>query len=76
MGPQGGQVHRLRLQLLEDPRLDATGAGCRALAQLPGGRSELLFRPCPALQLGWLLQVDGLLQHPPGDTPVRTGGSL
>ena len=74
LGPQGGQVHRLRLQLLEDPRLDASGAGCRALAQLPGGRSELLFRPCPALQLGWLLQVDGLLQRPrPAPHPLLAG---
>jgi len=55
---------RRRLQLLEDPRADASGGGCRALAQLPVGRTELLFRPCPTLQLGWQLEVEGRLQRP------------
>ena len=74
LGPQGAQVHGLRLQLLEDPRPDASGAGCRALAQLPGGRSELLFRPCPPLQLGWLLRVDGRLRRPrPAPHPLLAG---
>ena len=65
---------QLRLQLLEDPRPDPTGASCRALAQLPVGRTELLFRPCPPLRLGWHLQVEGRLQLPrPAIHPLLAG---
>jgi len=65
---------RRRLQLLEDPRTDVVGGGCRALAQLPVGRTELLFRPCPTLQLGWHLEVEGRLQRPrPAIHPLLAG---
>jgi len=65
---------RRRLQLLEDPRTDVSGGGCRALAQLPVGRTELLFRPCPTLQLGWHLEVEGRLERPrPAIHPLLAG---
>ena len=38
--------------------------GCRALLQLPVGRTELRFDQCPALQQGWRLQVQGRLRRP------------
>ena len=64
---------RRQLQLLEDPRIDP-GGSCRALAQLPAGRTELLFRPCAPLQLGWQLEVEGRLQRPrPAIHPLLAG---
>ncbi|PHX67591.1 MAG: competence protein ComEC, partial [Cyanobium sp. Baikal-G2] len=48
--------------LLSDPV--PSGDGCRALLQLPVGRTELRFKQCPALQQGWRLQVQGRLRHP------------
>ena len=83
--PPGDPVHGLsarqpvrqvqaRVQLLEDPRPDGAGAGCRALARLPAGRSELQFRPCPPLRLGWWLQVEGQLRRPrPAIHPLLAG---
>ena len=63
-----------QVQLLEDPRPDADGAGCRALAALPTGSSELQFRPCPPLRLGWWLQVEGTLRRPrPASHPLLSG---
>jgi len=53
----------LTARLLEDPRPDGSGARCRTLAQLAGGRSELQFSPCPAVQLGWRLQLSGSLRR-------------
>ena len=52
----------LRGTLLSDPV--PSGAGCRALLQLPVGRTELRFKQCPALQQGWRLQVQGRLRRP------------
>ena len=52
----------LRGTLLSDPV--PSGAGCRALLQLPVGRTELRFKQCPALQQGWRLQVHGRLRRP------------
>ena len=52
----------LRGTLLSDPV--PSGAGCRALLQLPVGRTELRFKQCPALQQGWRLQVQGRLRPP------------
>jgi competence protein ComEC len=58
----------LRGRLLADPvaSAGAPGAGlpCRALLQLPVGRTELRFRECPALQEGWRLRVWGRLRRP------------
>jgi competence protein ComEC len=64
----------LTARLLEDPRADASGARCRALAQLAGGRSELQFRPCPPLQQGWRLELSGRLRRlPPAPHPLLAG---
>ena len=52
----------LRGTLLSDPV--PSGDGCRALLQLPVGRTELRFKQCPALQQGWRLQVHGRLRRP------------
>ena len=52
----------LRGTLLSDPV--PSGDGCRALLQLPVGRTELRFKQCPALQQGWRLQVQGRLRRP------------
>jgi len=60
----------LRGILLSDP-VPSGGAGapgaataCRALLQLPVGRTELRFGACPSLQEGWRLQVQGRLRQP------------
>ena len=52
----------LRGTLLSDPV--PSGDGCRALLQLPVGRTELRFSQCPELQQGWRLQVQGRLRRP------------
>jgi len=60
----------LRGFLLSDPvpsggPVPRGGVGaCRALLQLPVGRTELRFDQCPALQQGWRLQVQGRLRRP------------
>ncbi len=50
--------------LLSDPRAGFGSDSCRALLQLPVGRTELRFGDCPALQEGWRLQVRGRLRRP------------
>ena len=55
----------LKARLLEDPRPDPSGTRCRALAAVPGGRSELQFSSCPPLQQGWELQIEGVLRRLP-----------
>ncbi|MEY4359769.1 MAG: hypothetical protein RLZZ631_1255, partial [Cyanobacteriota bacterium] len=66
----------LTAQLLEDPRPDPTGNRCRALAQLPGGRSELQFTPCPSARQGWRLQLEGTLRKlPPAPYPLLSGAA-
>jgi competence protein ComEC len=52
----------LRGTLLSDPV--PSGDACRALLQLPVGRTELRFGDCPELQQGWRLQVQGRLRRP------------
>ena len=52
----------LRGTLLGDPV--PSGDACRALLQLPVGRTELRFGDCPELQQGWRLQVQGRLRQP------------
>ena len=37
---------------------------CRALLQLPNGRTELRFRLCPELQQGWQVRATGVLKRP------------
>ena len=37
---------------------------CRALLQLPSGRTELRFRLCPELQQGWQVRATGALKRP------------
>ena len=62
--------------LLEDARPGADEASCRALLQLPVGRSELRFAPCPQplLQQGWRLAVSGRLRRPqPAPHPLLAG---
>ena len=64
----------LSARLLEDPRLDASPQRCRALAAVPGGRSELQFSPCPQLRQGWQLQIEGVLRRlPPAPHPLLSG---
>ena len=41
-----------------------TGKACRALLQLPSGRTELRFRLCPELQQGWQVRATGALKRP------------
>lgn len=62
--------------LLEDARPGADEGSCRALLQLPVGRSELRFAPCPQplLQQGWRLAVTGRLRRPqPAPHPLLAG---
>jgi competence protein ComEC len=68
----------LRGQLLADPRPSTDGSRCTALLQLPVGRSELLFSPCPepALQQGWWLRAQGRLRQPrPAPHPLLSGAA-
>lgn len=51
-------------RLVGDPSPIGTGQGCRALLQLPRGRTELRFRHCPELQQGWQLRATGALKRP------------
>ena len=57
-------VVTLRGQLLADPQPLGEGGGCRLPLQLSGGRTELLFRPCPALRQGWRLEASGTMIRP------------
>ena len=50
--------------LLGDPRSSVGTGSCRALLQLPVGRTELRFGDCPPLQEGWRLRVRGRLRRP------------
>lgn len=52
----------LQGQLLSDPQAEAKGQSCRVLLQTAAERHELRFSPCPPLQQGWRVQVDGHLQ--------------
>ena len=72
--PQAGGSLSISLegQLLADP--SPTGIGnakdsdtaqaCRALLQLPRGRTELRFRRCPKVQQGWQVRATGVLKRP------------
>ena len=74
-GAQQQQVE-LAVQLLEDPRPDPSGKRCRALAQLPGGRSELQFSSCPPIHQGWRLQLEGRLRKlQPAPHPLLSGSA-
>jgi len=50
--------------LVADPSPISTGQACRALLQLPSGRTELRFRLCPELQQGWQVRATGALKRP------------
>jgi competence protein ComEC len=71
-GERGPLPMRLEGQLLADPRSWTSGSGsqsdsgCSALLQLPVGRSELQFSPCPQppLRQGWRLAAEGQLRRP------------
>ncbi|MFZ9952690.1 MAG: ComEC/Rec2 family competence protein [Vulcanococcus sp.] len=66
----------LQGRLLSDPQPNAEGSSCRVLLQVGGGRSELLFRPCPRLQQGWNLEVSGTLRRPsPAPHPLLSGAA-
>ena len=72
----GQQSVVLRAQLLADPRPDPASQRCRALAQLDGGRTELQFSPCPHLQQGWILQLEGQLRRlTPAPHPLLSGAA-
>jgi competence protein ComEC len=72
---------RLEGRLLEDPQPLGQGGGaepeaCRALLQSADGRTELRFRPCPPLRLGWRLRVAGALRRPrPSPHPLLAGSA-
>jgi competence protein ComEC len=68
----------LQGRLLADPRPSADGSRCTALLQLPVGRSELQFSPCPdpAPQEGWQLRLRGRLRQPrPAAHPLLSGAA-
>jgi competence protein ComEC len=68
--PRGALEMRLVGRLLADPRAFGGAAGaeerCSALMQLPVGRTEVQFSPCPRppLREGWRLAVEGRLRRP------------
>jgi competence protein ComEC len=68
----------LQGSLLADPRPSADGRRCTALLQLPVGRTELQFSPCPdpAPQQGWQLRLWGRLRLPrPAAHPLLSGAA-
>ncbi|APD47537.1 ComEC/Rec2 family competence protein [Synechococcus sp. CS-602] len=68
------QQVRLRGTLVADPRPRGDQGGCSAVLEQTGGRTELLWRQCPAVQQGWRLEVDGLLRRPAsGPHPLLSG---
>ena len=68
-------VH-LRGQVMSDPQPERKGLGCRVPVQLPKGRTELLFSPCPALRQGWEVAVTGRLERPrPAPHPLLMGSA-
>jgi len=72
-GGDGPLPATLRGQLLADPSPHGAD-GCRVLLQTAGGRSDLLFRPCPALRQGWTVRVSGQLRRPrPSAHPLLAG---
>ncbi len=77
-GQRGALPVRLEGRLLADPRAfgDGRDERCTALLQLPVGRSELQFSPCPQppLRQGWRLAVHGQLRRPrPAPHPLLGG---
>ena len=76
-GPDARRSLRLHGRLEADLR---PGAGsCRAVLRLEGdleGATALRFSPCPALQEGWRLEVEGLLRRPrPAPHPLLAGAA-
>lgn len=68
----GSALVLLRGLLLSDPQPQA--AGCRALLQVGGSRTELRFSACPPLQQGWRIAVQGRLARPrPAPHPLLSG---
>lgn len=73
-GLAAGVPARLEGVLLADPRPSGDRQACRALLQLAQGRTELRFDPCPGLQEGWLVRVEGVLRRPdPAPHPLLAG---
>ncbi|MCP9886656.1 ComEC/Rec2 family competence protein [Cyanobium sp. ATX 6A2] len=75
-GERGPVPVRLVGHLLADPRAYASGTGCSVLLQLPVGRSELQFSPCPQPppRQGWRLAAEGQLRRPrPAPHPLLAG---
>jgi len=72
--PLARQPVQLRGRLGGDPQPRGEQGGCRAVLELAGGRTELLFDRCPALQQGWRLAVSGELRRPAsGPHPLLSG---
>ncbi|SBO43185.1 ComEC/Rec2 family competence protein [Cyanobium sp. NIES-981] len=68
-----GAVVTLRGRALSDA-LPAGGGQCRALLQLPVGRTELRLPACEPLQEGWRLEARGRLRQPqPAPHPLLAG---
>ncbi len=71
---RGALAVRLRGVLLSDPAPAGDGDRCTVLVQLPGGRTEAGFSPCPALQQNWRVELDGALRQPqPAPHPLLAG---
>ncbi len=73
--PPGSELV-LRGRLLADASPRGAGPRCAVLLQLPVGRIDLQFNPCPTppLQEGWRLEVRGRLRRPqPAPHPLLSG---
>ena len=72
-GPGGPSLEVLHGTLLADPQRQPDGS-CQVLLQTPGGRTELMLRPCPTLQEGWRVRASGQLMRPqPAPHPLLAG---
>jgi competence protein ComEC len=73
--PQERLELALQGRLLVDPRPSGDGSRCTALLQLPVGRSELQFSPCPAppLQQGWVAAGGGPAAPAAAGAPSAAG---
>ncbi len=75
-GAGGGAplVVTLRGTLLSDPQPTGPDGTCRALLQLPQGRTELRLASCGGLQQGWRVEAHGRLRQPqPAPHPLLAG---
>ncbi|MEB3324888.1 MAG: ComEC/Rec2 family competence protein [Cyanobacteriota bacterium] len=62
-GSNAEALQVLHGRLLSDPQRQPDGS-CQVLLQMGEGRTELVLRPCQALQEGWRVRVSGRLERP------------